>query len=151
MFDIKHLSVRPHQRWRPLIRKKSLKKNEREQLLELSQFVYRSPKNSKKEFFISSMFFLNANFISQSFFQMQIKTQSRNFHNVSQKISWCIAMFTILSLKVTLTNKLKYLNLKPSFKLQWYRAQDLFESQIPVTTGDFELQISCMRSSYLTH
>ena len=60
-------------------------------------------------------------------------------------------MFTILSLKVTLTNKLKYLNLKPSFKLQWYRAQDLFESQIPVTTGDFELQISCMRGSYLTN
>ena len=35
--------------------------------------------------------------------------------------------------------------------LRWYRARDLFASQIPVTTGGFELRISCIRSSYLTH
>ena len=29
-------------------------------------------------------------------------------------------------------------------------ARDLFESQIPVTAGVFELQISCIRSSCLT-
>ena len=29
-------------------------------------------------------------------------------------------------------------------------ARDLFGSQIPVTTGGFELRISCIRSSYLT-
>ena len=36
-------------------------------------------------------------------------------------------------------------------KLWWFRAQDLFGSQIPVTTRGFELKISCRRSSYLTH
>ena len=35
--------------------------------------------------------------------------------------------------------------------LRWYCARDLFGSQIPVTTGEFELRISCIRSSYLTH
>ena len=46
---------------------------------------------------------------------------------------------------------LRYLNFKPSFKLPWCRTQDLFGSQIPVTTGGFQLQISCIGSSYLTH
>ena len=36
-----------------------------------------------------------------------------------------------------------------TFNLQWYRARDLFGSQIPITTGAFELQISCKQSSYL--
>ena len=35
--------------------------------------------------------------------------------------------------------------------LRWCRARDLFGLQIPVTTGGFELRISCIRSSYLTH
>ena len=35
--------------------------------------------------------------------------------------------------------------------LRWCRARDLFGSQIPVTTVQFELRISCIRSSYLTH
>ena len=30
-----------------------------------------------------------------------------------------------------------------SFKLQWCLAQDLFGSQIPVTTGGFQLGASC--------
>ena len=47
--------------------------------------------------------------------------------------------------------KLRYFNFEPSFKLRWYRARDLLGSQIPVTTGGFELRISCTRSSYLTH
>ena len=46
---------------------------------------------------------------------------------------------------------LRYFNFEPSLKLRWCRARDLFGSQIPVTTGEFELQISCIRSSYLTH
>ena len=33
--------------------------------------------------------------------------------------------------------------------LRWCRARDLFGSQIPVTTGGFELRITCIRSSYL--
>ena len=35
--------------------------------------------------------------------------------------------------------------------LWWCRARDLFGSQILVTTEGFELQISCITSSYLTH
>ena len=46
---------------------------------------------------------------------------------------------------------LRYFNFEPSFKLRWCRARDLFGSQIPVTTGGFELQISYIRNSYLTH
>ena len=40
---------------------------------------------------------------------------------------------------------LRYFNFEPSFKLRWCRAQDLFGPQIPVTTGGFELRISCIR------
>ena len=36
-------------------------------------------------------------------------------------------------------------------KLQWCRARDLLGSQIPVTTGGFELRISFIRNRYLTH
>ena len=32
--------------------------------------------------------------------------------------------------------------------LRWYRARDLFGSQILVTIGGFELRISCIQSSY---
>ena len=31
-------------------------------------------------------------------------------------------------------------------KLRWCHARDLFASQIPVTTGGFELRISCMQT-----
>ena len=34
---------------------------------------------------------------------------------------------------------LRYFNFEPSFELRWCRAQDLFESQISVTTGGLEL------------
>ena len=36
-----------------------------------------------------------------------------------------------------------------SFKLRWCRVRDLFGSQIPVTTGGFELRISRIQSRYL--
>ena len=35
--------------------------------------------------------------------------------------------------------------------LWWCHVRELFGSQIPVTTGGFELWISCIRRSYLTH
>ena len=48
-----------------------------------------------------------------------------------------------------------YTNFKTACKhlliLQWCYARGLFGSQIPVTTGGFELQISYIQSSYLTH
>ena len=46
---------------------------------------------------------------------------------------------------------LRYFSFEVSFKLRWTRAKNLFRLQIPVTTGRFELQIFCIRSSYLTH
>ena len=41
---------------------------------------------------------------------------------------------------------LRYFNVEPSFKQQWYRTRDLFGSQIPVTTGGFEQRISYLKS-----
>ena len=35
--------------------------------------------------------------------------------------------------------------------LWWCHAQELFESQVPVTLGGFELKISYIWSNYLTH
>ena len=35
--------------------------------------------------------------------------------------------------------------------LRWCHARDILGSQIPVTTGGFELRISYIRNSYLTH
>ena len=46
---------------------------------------------------------------------------------------------------------LRYFNFEPSLKLQWCRAQDLFGSQISVTTGEFERRISSILCSYLTN
>ena len=46
---------------------------------------------------------------------------------------------------------LRYFNFEPSFRVGWCRAGDLFGSQIPVTTREFEPQISCIQSSYLNH
>ena len=52
-------------------------------------------------------------------------------------------------------NNNTYTNFKIAYKhmliLQWCHARGLFGSQIPVTTGGFELQISCIRSIYLSH
>ena len=39
---------------------------------------------------------------------------------------------------------LSYLNFKPNFKLRLCRARELLVSQLLVTTGVFELQISCI-------
>ena len=52
---------------------------------------------------------------------------------------------------VTLICFLRYFTFEPSFKLRWCLARDLFESEIPVTTGGFELRILFIRISYLTH
>ena len=41
---------------------------------------------------------------------------------------------------------LRYFNFEPSFKLRWCRAEDLFRSQISVTTGGFEMRISYIRN-----
>ena len=50
----------------------------------------------------------------------------------------------------TLKNKVDKLD-TDKLVLQRCRARDLFGSQIPVNTGGFELHISCIQSSYLTH
>ena len=46
---------------------------------------------------------------------------------------------------------LRYFNLEPNFKVRWYRARDLFGSQIAATTGEFELPISSIQRSCLTY
>ena len=56
-----------------------------------------------------------------------------------------------ISCIVVIIYYLEILNFEPSFKLRGCRARDLFGLQIPVTTGGFELRISCIRGSYLTH
>ena len=65
--------------------------------------------------------------------------------------------FRYIWVNLTTTNEkennilLRNFNFEPSFKLRWCRARDLFRSQILMTTGGLKLQISCIRSSYLTH
>ena len=46
---------------------------------------------------------------------------------------------------------LRYFNFELNFRVVWCHAGALFGSQIPVTTGEFEPQISCIQSSYLNH
>ena len=46
---------------------------------------------------------------------------------------------------------LRYFKFGSSFKLRWCQSRDLFRSQIPVTTGGFQLPVCCIQSSYLTH
>ena len=41
--------------------------------------------------------------------------------------------------------------IRKNILLRWCRARNLFGSQIPVTIGGSELQVSCMQSCYLTH
>ena len=52
-------------------------------------------------------------------------------------------------------NNNTYTNFKTAYKymliLSWCHAQELFWSQILVTTVEFQLWISCIWSSYLTH
>ena len=62
----------------------------------------------------------------------------------------CIENLIFSQRAFAIIHLLRYFNFEPSFKLPWSRARDLFGSQIPVVTGEFELHISCMRSSYLT-
>ena len=48
-------------------------------------------------------------------------------------------------------NNLIYFNFEPNFKLWWCRAQNFNRSQIPVTTGRFELRTSYTQRICLTH
>ena len=50
---------------------------------------------------------------------------------------------------ITKLNNLRYFKFQSRFKLRWRRARDLLESQIPVTTGGFELLTSCIQRSYV--
>ena len=46
---------------------------------------------------------------------------------------------------------LRYFNFEPIFLLQWCPPRDLFGSQILLTTGRFELWITCIQISSLAH
>ena len=71
--------------------------------------------------------------------QKALENLISKYHNIYESIC--------LGKQVHFIYVFRYLNFEPSFKLRWCRARDLFGSQIPVTTGGFELQISCIRSN----
>ena len=59
---------------------------------------------------------------------------------------WFVCLKPGSKIKYLKAIALRYLIFEPGFKLGWCRARDLFGSRIPVTTGEFELQISsCIR------
>ena len=71
---------------------------------------------------------------------------------VSKRLSYQLRNDLKLYIQEKLNKRfLRYFNFNPSFKLRWCCAWDLFGSQIPVTTGGFELWISCIPSGYLIH
>ena len=104
---------------------------------------------------------LNKFCVTQSFSKQKQRTvsfkifRSENSRKTSKKISMTEkSIVLIYDLGLSCENsvqKLRYFNFEPSFRLQWCRARDLFGLQIPVTTGGFELRISCIQNSYLTH
>ena len=55
------------------------------------------------------------------------------------QISYAQYDLVIFKEKVKVKIILRYFNFELSFKLWWFHAQDLFGSQIPVTTGGFVL------------
>ena len=77
-----------------------------------------------------------------------LHSQTQNTNEALNAIIWTWCPKNIFVGRRTL-EMLRYFNFEASFKLRWCRAQDLFGSQIPVTTGGFEIQISWIQSSYL--
>ena len=78
-----------------------------------------------------------------SFFHETAKFEYENFRIITKQLTNLIIfqdpIYTVNTFEVS------------KLKVRWCRARDLFASQIPVTTGGFELRISCIRSHYLTH
>ena len=77
-------------------------------------------------------------------------------HRKKSKRSFCknnicclIFKFFPKRLVVNRSELLRYFNFEPGFKLRFCRTRDLLGSQIPVTTGGFELRIFCIKSRYL--
>ena len=98
-------------------------------------FILLQSMQSVTKFFV---FPLHPFFISKTCFQL-----AEVFHELSFK---CCFLY-LVDLCPCLALGLFILDL---CDLRCCHAQDLFGSQIPVTTGGFELQISCIQSSYLT-
>ena len=77
-----------------------------------------------------------------------LHSQTQNTNEALNAIIWTWCPKNIFVGRRTL-EMLRYFNFEASFKLRWCLAQDLFGSQIPVTTGGFEMHISWIQSSYL--
>ena len=69
------------------------------------------------------------------------------YYHVTYAFQSEFTLYSFLNVKKLLARNRR--DITNSLLLRWYRAQDLFGSQIPVTTGEFERRISCIRSSYL--
>ena len=103
---------------------------------------------------VNSVFNFMDDILSKFCFKEGIKTRFFEYkylyvYCVCEWSVCCVCLFKMLSLLQWFM--LKYFNSESSFKLRWCCARDLSGSQISVTTGGSELQISCIRSSYLTH
>ena len=61
----------------------------------------------------------------------------------------CTELREVLLASLKSDVKLRYFNFEPSLKLRWCRARDLFGSQIPVTTGGFELRANLLHTKSL--
>ena len=77
-------------------------------------------------------------------------------NGLTSELPYTTLIFCSKLVKDNIENKLTALAIqscvkKMIIKLQWCRARDLLGSQIPVTTGGFELRISFIRNRYLTH
>ena len=59
-------------------------------------------------------------------------------------------LITRMEMSIFVERYFIHFNFEPSFKLRWCRARDVFGSQVPVTTGGFELRISCIQSQVPT-
>ena len=76
------------------------------------------------------------------------------FNCKAKKKSLRITQIFLLELKIMnlkLFSILIYFNFRPSFKLRWRHARDLYGSQIPVTTRGFGMRTFCVRCTYVTH
>ena len=96
------------------------------------------------------------------FLQSEIMQKSRSVQNITNiiaathKSSGAVCMIVVLCPDFVVQMNIFFRLIVSSaeiykIRVRWCLARDLFGSQIAVTTGRFELRISCIQSSYLTH
>ena len=71
--------------------------------------------------------------------EMSNQTKNNNLNYLIDPTFTNVNRSFVLSFENEDDKMLRYFNFEPSLKLRWCRARDLFGSQVPVTTGGFEL------------